>query len=155
MVELLSAQSAHPMPWCAQVGGSCGSPNDSADSFEMWSSAGAYDHRMPRRTTEFQTIVHFFRQQMAVPGVTVTESKFLHDAVLNIEREVDVVIEGNFDGEPITTSIEVVEQRRPASVTWVEQQVAKHRHLPTTRLVLVAKAGFTGNALKKIAAEGG
>jgi hypothetical protein len=44
-------------------------------------------------------IVHFVRKHYAQPGVTVTESKFLHDSHVGIHREVDVVIEGNFDGE--------------------------------------------------------
>lgn len=100
-------------------------------------------------------IVHLVRSHLASPDVKVTESKLLLDAHLGIEREVDVVIEGQLDGEPIVTSIEVIEHRRPASVTWVEQQIAKHRYLPTNRLVLVSKSGFSKNALAMVAAEGG
>jgi hypothetical protein len=56
------------------------------------------------------------RQQLAQPGVTVTESKLLMDAVLGVEREVDIVIEGELDGEPIVISMEVIERNRPASL---------------------------------------
>src|SRR5205823_1149422 len=69
---------------------------------------------MPRRTTRFQTIVAFVRTHLATPGVTVTESKMLRDAVSDEDPEVDVVIEGEFDGEHVVTSIEVIEHKRPA-----------------------------------------
>jgi hypothetical protein len=102
---------------------------------------------MPKRSTPFQAIVHLARQQLATPGVTVTESKLLVDKVLGIEREVDVVIEGELDGEPIVISIEVVERGRPADVTWVQGVLQKHLNLPTSRLLLVSKAGFSRSAI--------
>src|SRR5579859_4854246 len=46
---------------------------------------------------------------IAQAGVSVTESKFLHDSHAGIDREVDVV----FDGEPMVISIEVNERGRP------------------------------------------
>lgn len=100
-------------------------------------------------------VVNFVRKHWAQPGVTVTESKFLHDARLGVDREVDIVVEGNFDGEPVVTSIEVIEHGRPAGLEWAEREIAKHRHLPTNRLVLVSKSGFTKTALTAVAAEGG
>ncbi|WP_372672769.1 hypothetical protein [Amycolatopsis kentuckyensis] len=101
---------------------------------------------MPKRSTPFQAIVHLARQQLATQGVTVTESKLLVDKVLGIEREVDVVIEGELDGEPIVISIEVIERSRPADVTWVQGMLQKHLNLPTNRLLLVSKAGFSRSA---------
>src|SRR5688572_769882 len=95
------------------------------------------------------------RQQTAAPDVTVTESKELLDPRLGANREVDVVVEGPFDGEPVVTSIEVIEHGRRASITWVAQQINKHRTLPTNRLVLVSKSGFTKNGLKAAELEGG
>jgi hypothetical protein len=100
-------------------------------------------------------VVNFVRKHWAQPGVTVTESKFLYDAQSQIEREVDIVIEGNFDGEPVVTSVEVIEHSRPATIEWVEQQINKHRYLPTNRLVLVSKSGFSKNARTRAAVEGG
>ena len=110
---------------------------------------------MPKRSTPFQALVHYLRKQTAAPGVTVTESKELLDARLGVLREVDVVVEGSFDGEHIVISIEVIEHGRRASITWVEQQIGKHRTLPTNRLILVSKSGFSKNALAAVAMEGG
>lgn len=78
-------------------------------------AAGQYFQKVPKRTTTFQMIVRFVRSHWAGPDVLVSESKMLHDAHLDIEREVDIVIEGRFDGDPVVTSIEVIEHGRPAS----------------------------------------
>lgn len=110
---------------------------------------------MPKRTTPFQAMVRIVREHYAQPGVTITESKLLRDAVTGIEREVDVVVEGQFDGEPMVISAEVIEHKRPATVTWVEQILRKHRDLPTNRLLLVSKSGFSANALSLIETEAG
>lgn len=110
---------------------------------------------MPKRTTPLQMIVHAVRKQTAQPGVTVTESKELPDARLGTEREVDVVVEGPFDGEHVVTSLEVIEHSRPGGLPWVQEQIGKHRALPTNRLVLVSKKGFTKNAQKAVDLEGG
>lgn len=77
------------------------------------------------------------------------------DEVLGVEREVDIVIEGDLDGEPIVISIEVIEHNRPAPLPWVQQQIEKHRHLPTNRLVLISKSGFSRAALVAVSKEGG
>jgi len=91
-------------------------------------------------------VVHFIREHWAAPGVTVTESKFLHDSHLDIDVEVDVVIEGLFEGEHLTLSVEVVEHGRPVDVTWVQRQIARHEYLPTNKLLLVSRSGFSKNA---------
>lgn len=110
---------------------------------------------MPKRSTPFQAIVRLVRQHFTQAGVTVTESKMLRDAVLEIEREVDIVIEGEFDGEPMVVSTEVIEHGRVATLPWVEQMLRKHRDLPTNRLLLVSKSGFSGNALAAVEREAG
>jgi hypothetical protein len=108
---------------------------------------------MPKRSTPFQAIVRLVRQHFAEPGIAVTESKFLRDAVLGNEREVDIVIEGNLDGEPIVISIEVREQQRPATLNWVQEMIQKHRNLPTNLLLLVSRSGFSRAALSAIDRE--
>jgi hypothetical protein len=108
---------------------------------------------MPKRSTPLQAIVRLVREHFAQPGVTVTESKMLRDAVLGIECEVDIVIEGEFDREPMVISIEVIERGRPATLEWVRGMLRKHRDLPTNRLLLVSKSGFTRNALAAVALE--
>jgi hypothetical protein len=110
---------------------------------------------VPKRSTPFQAVVRLVRQHLAQPDVTVTESKELRDAVLGIDREVDIVIEGELDGEPVVISIEVIEHGRPATLSWVEQMLRKHRDLPTNRLLLVSKSGFSANALAAVGSEAG
>jgi len=78
----------------------------------------------------------------------VTESKFLQDPLVG-EREVDIVVEAEADGDPVVISLEVNERGRAAPVDWVEQQIEKHRRLPTNKLVLVSRAGFSRKALTR------
>jgi hypothetical protein len=113
-----------------------------------------YAVAVPRRSTPFQAIVHLVRQHYAGPGVTVTESKFLPDPDGD-EREVDIVVEAEADGDPVVISLEVNQKGRPASVEWVEQQIRKHSRLPTNKLVLISRAGFTRKALTTVALENG
>jgi hypothetical protein len=94
------------------------------------------------------------RQHYAGPGVSVTESRFFYDPVLG-PREVDIVVEAAVDGDQIIISLEVNERGRRASVEWVEQQIEKHRRLPTNKLVLVSKAGFSRRALTRVGLEEG
>ena len=90
--------------------------------------------------------MHLVRQHYAQPGVTVTESKFLNEPGVG-PREVDIVVEAEADGDPVIISLEVYQQGRRATVEWVEQQICKHRTLPTNKLVLVSASGFTRGAL--------
>ena len=109
---------------------------------------------MPKRSTPFRAIVHLVRLHYAGPGVTVTESKLLPDPVVG-EREVDIVVEAEADGDPVVICLEVNEKGRPASVDWVEQQIEKHQRLPTNKLQLVSRAGFSRTALTRVALEAG
>lgn len=52
-------------------------------------------------------------------------------------------------------SVEVIEHGRVATLPWVEQMLRKHRDLPTNRLLLVSKSGFSGNVLAAIEREAG
>lgn len=117
--------------------------------------ARRYDQLVPQRTTPFQTIVRLVREHFAQPGVTITESKYLMDAVTGYETEVDIIIEGELDGEPIVISVEVVERSRKAGPQWVRQMIGTHKDLPTNLLILVAELGFTPQALAIVESEAG
>lgn len=78
-------------------------------------------------------------------GSKVTESKFLTDSKGN-QREVDICIESNIGGIPVTISIECTNRSDPATVEWVEQMKGKHDRLPTDILILYSGSGFTEGA---------
>ena len=102
---------------------------------------------MPKRTNEFQRLVYLVKKHSAA-GAKVTESKILTDSKGN-EREVDICIEGNFEGIPVTISIECVGSKRRATVEWVERMKGKHDDLPTDVLVLFSRSGLTKRAKEK------
>jgi hypothetical protein len=108
---------------------------------------------MPRRTNLFQNVVAIIQRHMADDAV-VEESAMLVDRVTDEEREVDVVIRATPAGHPVAVGVEASSTRRPASVTWVDEMVGKHAHLPTDKLVLVSESGFTAAARKKAEVAG-
>jgi hypothetical protein len=71
------------------------------------------------------------------------------DSITGALREVDIVVEGSFANHPMFLSIECRDHARIADVTWVEGMAKKHEHLPTSKLVLWSRSGFTKPALLK------
>ena len=100
---------------------------------------------MPKRSNAFQQVVMLLHKQFQENGI-ITESKNLADSLTGESREVDIVIEVKISNYPVTISIECINYGRPATVEWVERMFGKHRNLPTDKLVLVSKSGFSKNA---------
>lgn len=104
-----------------------------------------YPGRMPQRSTEFQRLVYLVKRHEA-SGAIVTESKLLADVQTGELREVDVTIEATVAGHAVTVSIECNERGRRADVLWVDGLIGKHERLPTNKLVLVSRNGFSKSA---------
>ena len=104
---------------------------------------------MPKRSNEFQKVVFLVKKHVS-ESAKVTESMMLQDLITGSDREVDVCIEDSIAGHDIIVSIECVDHKRKADVTWVEQMKSKHERLPTNALVLVSRTGFSSEA-KRVA----
>jgi hypothetical protein len=107
---------------------------------------------MPKRSNPFQQVVALLHKQYV--GATVSESKFLADSRTGDLREVDVVIDSDVAGYRLVTSIECLDHHRKATVEWVERMYGKHTDLPTNKLVLISRSGFTKGAKIKAASRG-
>lgn len=103
---------------------------------------------MPKRTNNFQKLIYLIHQKIGNEAV-VTESKILIDKVTQEKREIDIVIEFDKSGYQMIISIECIDHKRKADVTWVEKMISKHANLTTNKLILVSNSGFTNNALRK------
>jgi hypothetical protein len=110
---------------------------------------------MPRRSTLLQRIVFVAKRNLVDTDAVVTESKMLPDLDDGQLCEVDVVIEATVAGEPVVVSVEVKEESRPLDKNAVTALIGKHHRLPTNRLVIVSKSGFSKRALLKVAASDG
>lgn len=108
---------------------------------------------MPQRSNAFQQLVLLLHEQLD-EGSVVSESAMLKDSRTGELREVDVIIAAEIAGYDIQIGVECVDTTRRAPVTWVEQVWAKHLDLPTNKLILVSRAGFSPRALKKAKALG-
>jgi len=73
----------------------------------------------------------------------------LIDRQTGAEVEVDIVIEASPGDTKVVIGIEVRDRSRPATVEWVRECLGKHATLPTHKLVLVSRSGFTKEGIKK------
>jgi hypothetical protein len=105
---------------------------------------------MPPRTNAFQQLVYLVQHSLA-GRATVRESAMLTDRLTGEQREVDILIESESAGHRLVVSVECVAHSRKATVEWVERMWAKHQTLPTNKLVLVSRSGFTAEAQAKAA----
>lgn len=103
---------------------------------------------MPKRSNLFQRLILAIHYKLA-GSATVAESQMLQDRATHHRREVDIVVETTIAESRILLSIECCDHTRPATVQWVEQICCKHADLPTDKLLLVSRSGFTKDALAK------
>ncbi len=103
---------------------------------------------MPKRSNTFQRLALHVHKQLG-EGWKIQESHMFVDLVTGDQREVDIVAQTVWGTYPIFLSIECRDHARPADVLWIEGVAKKHEHLPTSKLVLWSRSGFTkGAALK-------
>jgi hypothetical protein len=107
---------------------------------------------MPKRTNLFQEVVEILHRHMA-GDAPVEASAMLPSQKTGALREVDVVIRAKQAGHDVIVSVEAMARSRKADRQWVEQMVAKHADLPTSKLVLVSEKGFTKDARRAAFAD--
>lgn len=107
---------------------------------------------MPKRTNPFQKLIYTIQHELAHEAV-VTESKMLSNILTGSPVEVDVIIEAETGGIPLIIGIECIAEARAVTVEWVREMLGKHRDLPTDKLVLVSRSGFTSEAERYAAAR--
>lgn len=103
---------------------------------------------MPARSNLLQRVIFHVQRELAGPA-TVEESALLPDRLSDSLREVDVVIRSAVADHEVVVAVECQDHSRKATVEWVEQMAMKHTSLPTSKLVLVARKGFTKAARAK------
>ena len=103
---------------------------------------------MPQRSNAFQRLAFLVHRSLE-PEWSVTESDMLSDLYTGTPREVDITAKRLVANHQLILSIECRDHRRAADVSWVEQMHAKHQLLPTSKLALWSRSGFTREAAEK------
>ena len=103
---------------------------------------------MPQRSNAFQRLAFLVHKSLA-PEWLVTESDMLVDLHTGTLREVDITARRLVATHQLVFSIECRDHRRAADVSWVEQMHTKHQLLPTSKLALWSRSGFTREAVSK------
>lgn len=103
---------------------------------------------MPKRSNQFQRLVALIHGRLQKEW-SVSESFLMTDLLTGEKREVDVVATLSVGQHELYLSIECRDHERVADVTWVESMAKKHEALPTSKLVLWSRSGFTKAARTK------
>jgi hypothetical protein len=104
---------------------------------------------MPKRSNDFQKLIHFIERQVAPLGASVDESVELIDKVTGKPVEVDILVTIPTAVREIRTAIECRGRGRPETVEWIRELRGKFEHLDVDRVVAVARQGFTAEATAK------
>lgn len=131
------------MPMLGQQGVCCGDR-----SLSPHIEAFHRTYLMPKRSNTFQRLALFVHECLG-EGWKVAESHMFTDLVTGEPREVDIVAQTIVGTYPIFLSIECRDHSRPADVLWIEGVAKKHEHLPTSKLILWSRSGFTKAATLK------
>jgi hypothetical protein len=107
---------------------------------------------MPKRTNDFQQLVHMIQSAFAPVGAKVTESAMVPGQ--GTMREIDVLIESEFVLYSIKIAVEAKDEGRPLEVGHIEQIIGKYLgtgSIPANKVVVVARHGFTKAARERAA----
>jgi Restriction endonuclease len=106
---------------------------------------------MPKRTNDFQRLMHYIYSQLAPKDVCVTESASLKERSNNVEREVDILLEQNIFGMAMRIAIECRGRSRKDDIEWIDSLIGKFQNLDVHKVIAVSKSGFSKGAIKKAA----
>jgi hypothetical protein len=101
---------------------------------------------MPKRSNEFQQLVHLIEMALAPTGAKVTES------VMESGREIDILIEWALGPHPIRVAVEAKHEQRPLDVGAIEQLIGKYHgtgSIPINKVIIVSRHGFTKAARER------
>jgi hypothetical protein len=104
---------------------------------------------MPKRSNQFQRIVHAIVGQLAPSAATVRSCVELPERESGTLREVDTVIEIGAGLSMVRIAVECRERGRRADVQWIDELIGKYSRLPIHRIVAVSSSGFSRAAHAK------
>jgi hypothetical protein len=104
---------------------------------------------MPKRSNQFQRIVHVIVSKLAPSTATVRSCVELPERDSGTLREVDAVIEIGAGLSMVRVAVECRERGRRADVQWIDELIGKYSRLPIDRVVAVSSSGFSRAAQAK------
>ena len=108
---------------------------------------------MPRRSNPFQRLVRTIYEQLASEGVSVRESVLVREEPEGAEREIDILVESDVADSRFRMAVETCDERRPASVGWIDELLGKYGRLRIDKVVAVSRSGFSVAAKEKAVAN--
>ena len=104
---------------------------------------------MPKRTNPFQELVLAIERLLAKEDVQITSSVEMPEPGEGSEREMDVLVEGEINGESVRIAVEARDHQEPQDVTWIDALIGKYQLLQVDVVIAVSRSGFTAGAKQK------
>lgn len=108
---------------------------------------------MPPRTNLFQQMMTVVYEAISPIGAVITESAMVKERDGVTEREVDILVEHEVAGIPVTLAIECRAHARNQTVEWIDGLIGKYASLPIDVVVAISPHPFTKAAVAKAAAN--
>lgn len=108
---------------------------------------------MPKRTNDFQQLVHRLETLLHPAGMSVVESAMVHNWKTGADEEVDVLVTFNQGGRTYRTAVHAQDRSRPAGPDWIRTIKAQREDCKLNYAVAVHSKGFTSTARKLAACE--
>jgi len=109
---------------------------------------------MPKRSNEFQQLIHYIYTQLTPSGTTVTESFELKERNSNATREIDILIEQDIANIKMRIAVECRDRSRKSDIEWIDGLIGKYKDLDIHKVVAVSRSGFSKDAIDKAAKHG-
>lgn len=103
---------------------------------------------MPKRSNSFQQLILLLHRELIPAGATITESRLDPDPISGEPREVDIKIDYEVAGYPVSIVIECRDKKRPATVQWIDELFGKYPY-SAGKVVAVSRSGFSKPAREK------
>lgn len=104
---------------------------------------------MPKRSNEFQKLVADMYKMTEGMGAEVEESALIKERSSGADREVDILISGQFAGTDVKIAIECRDRAKTDTVEWIDGLVGKYQDLPISKIVAISNSGFSKAAVEK------
>lgn len=104
---------------------------------------------MPKRTNNFQQLIHKIYECMNDDETIITESGEIWDHDGEILREVDILIERKSPNGCFRCMVECRDRSRKESIQWIDELIGKSRSLNVNKVIAVSSKGFAHSAIVK------
>lgn len=111
---------------------------------------------MSKQTNAFQKLIYHIHDRIENTNAKVTESAFLLEKNIDeaIDREIDVLIEKEVNGNIAKIAVECRDRAGKDDIEWIDCLIGKYKNLDVHKVIAVSNSGFSKAAFLKAKVNG-